>query len=344
MKTLFIVGAGASAEADLPVGSGLKEEIARLLDFGLTAFHLVKGDSTVWGAIGEHCKRAEESDLGPYLRASHHIRDAMPQATSIDAFIDAHSGNKRIELCGKLGIARSILKAEKDSWLHFDDANPNTLLDFGRAENKWFNRCFQRLNCQRTDLQERLTDFSFIVFNYDRCIEHFWFHALRNYYEMEPPEAAELMKRVRIYHPYGFVGSLPWENKPNRVRFGADPGPTQLLDLSDEIKTYSESTALDSRLAEIRNEVVQADQVVFLGFAFHRLNMELITPTQEDYGELAKLDKTYFATAHGMSNPNRGAIETHLINSSLGHVKAAKVNNNIKCAQLFNEYSWELTS
>ena len=56
MKTLFIVGAGASEEAGLPVGGELKNQIAGLLNFDHDAFsRVVKGDSTVWGAIREHC-------------------------------------------------------------------------------------------------------------------------------------------------------------------------------------------------------------------------------------------------------------------------------------------------
>jgi hypothetical protein len=66
--------------------------------------------------------------------------------------------------------------------------------------------------CGEEGLRDRLANLVLIIFNYDRCIEHYLFHSLVNYHEMSREQAAELMAGVRIYHPYGKVGNLPWEN------------------------------------------------------------------------------------------------------------------------------------
>jgi hypothetical protein len=47
------------------------------------------------------------------------------------------------------------------------------------------------------------TSVSFIVFNYDRCLEQFLFHALQKLYGLESQEAFAMLTDLRIIHPYG---------------------------------------------------------------------------------------------------------------------------------------------
>ena len=50
---------------------------------------------------------------------------------------------------------------------------------------------------------------SFIVFNYDRCIEHFLLFVLQNAYGISDREAGKiLVEKLRIIHPYGVVGDI----------------------------------------------------------------------------------------------------------------------------------------
>ena len=125
---------------------------------------------------------------------------------SIDSFIDAHRGNKEIELSGKLAIVRSILQAEKSSKLSLN--LPNTYKDnslyFVPLEDTWFNVFWQRIseNCQAEGLGERLSSIVLIVFNYDRCIEHFLYHSIQNYYGLSADDAASLVNAMEIFHPY----------------------------------------------------------------------------------------------------------------------------------------------
>jgi len=107
-KTVFIIGAGGSKEAGLPIGSELKTEIAKALDIRFKDLaRMVSGDNCIFEAFFL-AKVANDQDPNAPLRslqqAGWHIRDAMPQAISIDNFIDTHSENKHIELCGKLAI------------------------------------------------------------------------------------------------------------------------------------------------------------------------------------------------------------------------------------------------
>src|SRR5208283_2204305 len=107
-KTVMVVGAGASAEVNLPVGKGLKEGIARLLRFEQDGFGRPTGDRIILSALGQHSghPRLDHGDMLAYFDAAAAIREAMPQAISMDHFVDAHNGDDKIELCSKLAITR----------------------------------------------------------------------------------------------------------------------------------------------------------------------------------------------------------------------------------------------
>lgn len=174
-----------------------------------------------------------------------------------------------------------------------------------------------------------------IIFNYDRCIEHFLYHALQNYYKVSESEAAEIVNHINIYHPYGKVGFLPWDNLSDSMDFGADPTPDNLLQLVQKIKTFTEGTDPgSSEIKEIRNHLSRANRLVFIGFAFHKLNMQLIKPKNVDGGKTSK--PKCFATTYMISESDKEVIRSQ-INSTL----SAKLNINMvnkSCGDFFNEF------
>jgi hypothetical protein len=115
-NTVFVIGAGASKEANLPTGYELKSKISKLLDIRFShGYQQTSGDYVITDALRRLVLNSDgrSGDINPYLHEAWHIRDALPQAISIDNFIDAHRDNDKIALCGKLAIVRSILDAEK---------------------------------------------------------------------------------------------------------------------------------------------------------------------------------------------------------------------------------------
>ena len=122
-KTLIVVGAGASKEARLPTGNELTATIASKIDIRFSEFSgQSSGDHEITAALKSHATDVDRQPgvINPYLHACRRIRDAMPQAISIDSFIEDHQGDEKIELCGKLAIVQSILEAERKSFLFFD--------------------------------------------------------------------------------------------------------------------------------------------------------------------------------------------------------------------------------
>ncbi|MFH1819046.1 MAG: hypothetical protein ABIK08_13030 [Pseudomonadota bacterium] len=339
-KTVMVIGAGASNEAGLPTGHELKSKITSLLDFQFDFGQIKKGDSSINEALRIHLKNSDRDELARYARAAWHVRDAMPQAISIDNFIDAHGGDKKIELCGKLAIVRSILQAERHSLLYFDRVRSDRPHpDYKRLEDTWYNKFFQLLteNCRVDDLFNRMERVALIVFNYDRCIEQFLFHALQNYYKISEKEAAELVNRLEIYHPYGKVGFMPWQRAGEAIEFGMEPSSSQLLSLAAQIKTFTEGTdPTSSEVTSIRRSLLDSNIVVFLGFAFHRLNLELIAPKLD--GAVEHKSAACFATAKGISSSDCKSLENELREIFGFHQHKLNIRNDLVCKGLFQEY------
>src|SRR4051794_12811903 len=119
---LFVIGADASQEAELPTGSGIKKDIAlRLRINALYYSRKFDGDYVIYEALRHKVMYNPDTRGGieTYLAAAKQINQAMLISRSIDNFIDNHRGNDRIELCAKLAITQSILAAERNSKLYF---------------------------------------------------------------------------------------------------------------------------------------------------------------------------------------------------------------------------------
>jgi len=338
-QTVFVIGAGASKEVNLPTGYELKQSISSLLDITFDYTQQKSGDPQIVSALRAIVKKpdGQRGDIKPYLHEAWHIRDALPLAISIDNFIDSQRGNEKISVCGKLAIVKSILVAERSSNLFFDKFGRNPGLNYTVLGKTWYLPFFQLLteNCEVNDLEERFKSISLIIFNYDRCIEHFLYNALQNYYRISENEAAELIKLIRIYHPYGSVGSLPWNISNGAVDFGAEFNVDQLLKLTQQIKTFTEGTDPESSdIMDIKEHTHTAKKIVFLGFAFHKLNMELIAPNKS--GKKKTITPRCFATTFGISESDKEVIEEQ-INQLYGAPTDVRMAN-LECGKFFTEF------
>jgi hypothetical protein len=149
--------------------------------------------------------------------------------------------------------------------------------------------------------------------------------------------AERVVRSIEIYHPYGTVGYLPWQQANGAADFGADPHANQLLDLASQIKTFAEGTDPNaSQVVAIRQKLIEANIIIFLGFAFHRMNLELLRPTDSPAAELQPAE--YFATAHGISSNDCEIIKSDLANLRGIEPKSMNLRNDLACNQLLQEY------
>lgn len=200
----------------------------------------------------------------------------MSQAISIDNYLHTHSEERKIVLMGKLAIAASILEAEAACAIRVE---PHGEIKFGALTQTWHATFFRMLteDVKKDAVEDIFENIVFVSFNYDRCIEHYIAEALRNYFLMPRVDAQKLALKLKVIHPYGQVGKLPWQvRNDGGVPFGLNYSPQILPSISDEIRTFTEQVEDDGRLVEMRSVLTEAEQIVCLGFSYGRMNLELL--------------------------------------------------------------------
>lgn len=347
---VLIVGAGASSEVGLPVGSDLIKQIAASLDFQTDHYGNRNssngGSDEIYSSIKqlaqlENTDSSRAPNLYPYLKASKQITDAMPLAPSIDNFINSHQSDTMIAVCGKLAIASCILKAESKSSLYVDPGNIGNKLKAKSSSPSWFNTFFKLLNtdCSFSKISDRLSKISIINFNYDRCIEHYLFHTLQIFYDIDAVQAAQAIAHLDIYHPYGTVGKLPWESQTDGIEFGAKPTAQKLIAVAKQIRTFTEGIDTStSDILNIRKTVANTNRIAFLGFAFHPLNLNLLfSDTKHSLGSTSL--SSIYATAYGISDSDVMHIKNELSKATGAFDSNINLRNGFTCSKLFDEYT-----
>jgi hypothetical protein len=255
-RTLFVIGAGASQELKMPVGTELAKAIYKKLDFQRHQGGSVSAEDHAFLQELKDTYRLRPND---WFAASRLIHNGILLTHSVDEFLEIHQENALVKAIGKAAIVKCIVEAERSSNLqpHRTDFDVLTL------ENTWHIRFWRQL-VQGVKLRQIFDNVSFIVFNYDRCLEYFLLHALQNLFDISEEDAYSILDDLTIIHPFGDIGPL------KKVPFGAPDNldDTQFIPISDAIQTYTEAEA-GSKHNEIQGEIARAQCFVFLGFAFH---------------------------------------------------------------------------
>ena len=124
------------------------------------------------------------------------------------------------------------------------------------------------------------------------------------------------------------------------VRFGAEPSAEELLSVSTKILTFTEGTdAKESEIMAIRKKVSESNMFVFLGFAYHRLNLDLLfsQPCKGNYA------RHCYATAYGFSDSDTQVVSNGLSTLINMPSRYIKIRNDLKCNEFLQEYSRSLS-
>lgn len=334
-KTVFVVGAGASAEVGLPVGSGLMGQIRDSLVLRSHSERSVR-ENEILDALDQHSQRSGHISFGDYREAARIIHEAMPLANSIDNFIDNHRGDEAIEVCAKLAIFQCIIHAERASTLYQPKSTVSTL-PFANSQHTWFNLFFRLIseNVGKDTVQSIFENVSIICFNYDRCIEHYLFHSLKTAYILSDKEALEIMDTLIIRHPYGSLGLLPWKNRDDGIGFGAVEGCSPLVNVFPRIRTFTQEFEDKARLDEMRSLCEEAERIVFLGFAYHEMNLKLLGP-------VVGPKKGLMGTILGISAPNYEVVRSQVRDCITSEMYFEHFQR-VPCRQLLDDYSKVIT-
>ena len=335
-KTVFIVGAGASAEFDLPVGNALAKTISTKMDIRFEhGFRPIGGGDL---QLFEQITNQKRNYANEFQNSAWLIRDGILLSRSIDDFLDLHRNDPRVNLYGKAAIVQCILEAERGSKLYFGTNSQSDNFSPAKFSDTWLVKFMQMLTpgIPRENVRQIFDNVSFIVFNYDRCIEFFLLNALRTVYGIPEQEAQAALDDLDIIHPYGVIDIS--------VQFGATRA--NWVALSQGIKTYTEQIGSGEMTSRIAGIIDGADHIVFLGFAYHDQNMLLLKPPkQAEEGA----SKQIFGTAYGMSEFDVNVTSYQIVpwftkRNVMGYRETMiKIENKLKSADLFDHYAKSLT-
>lgn len=331
-RTLFVLGAGASKEVGLPVGVELAQEIRKKMDirFERGFDPIGDGDFDLFSQV-IHNRRDEAQS---FQDAAWLIRDGLAFSQSIDDFLDQHRTNEYVNLYGKAAIVKTVLEAEQKSDLFVPGHGLAGSFNPDKCANTWFVKFMYMLGrgVPKEDVRQIFDNVRFIIFNYDRCVEHFLLNALQKAYGINNREAQDIADDLSIIHPYGVVGDVP---------FGATRA--NYVQLADGIKTYTEQVSASDAASQIRTEVGRADCIVFLGFSYLSQNIAILQPNEPGKR------KPIFGTAFNMSDADVDVVSNNLVRffnpvPSLQERKVLlRLENRLKCADLFDHYARSLS-
>lgn len=281
LKT-FIVGAGASAEFNLPTGRQLVSQIEDLCSFNVGDFgDVISGDVMMRRAF-EILPKADGKRWNTSFLAdvASKVRQNMGLAPSIDNFLESKRGIEGWSEVGKLAIARAILKEERASKLWFEDNNIRNLPSFAQFPQNWLTELFRILVAQKgkDEFCEALAACRFVTFNYDRVIQQFFHQAVRSYFGLDIEASDSLCRKcLNIVHVYGGLGEVSCHDARN---FGQVDNVQYLVSAAGRIKTFTEGVDGIEKISIAREWISETNALIFVGFGFLPLNLQVLAPNK----------------------------------------------------------------
>jgi len=301
--TVFVIGAGASVEYGLPLGSTLKERIASAVRYRFKEDGLVQdGDESLLNAIKQQFNN-EKATVDLYIAAGRELAASMPIHASIDEALYYWSANREAVQLGKIAIAKQILETERNSSLC--ENRETGRVDVPRGGWIWpFLSMTVGSDLTREQAEQAFANVTLINFNYDRTVEQYLYWALQQYGQLSADVAANAVTSLKQIRPYGFIGNLPWQENPGPP-FGGSKGGDDLFSVAKSIRTYTEQQ-YEGTDQKIDQALDSARLVIFLGFGYHPQNMGLLKPVP---GKTYPKIHTVIATAMGVPAEDHGMLE-----------------------------------
>jgi hypothetical protein len=182
------------------------------------------------------------------------------------------------------------------------------LFDADRSRS-WLHILWQRMIDDCTTVDDLpVNDVSFIVFNYDRCVEHFLTVAIAERFGLTPEVAWEKVRQIPIVHPHGVIAHYSPSEGHRRAMgathacFGSVTSGTSKESSPQTLRLYWEgSTDNDAGDRKKANDILTAaNTAYFLGFGFIKQNIiRVLSSLSSNRG------CTLYATCLGMTNAEK---------------------------------------
>lgn len=302
-----------------------------MVNFAFEFNELKRGDKSLWDSIRRH---APQDTWGPTIDAGRSLATRTGTSTSIDDLLHRHGFDASLVAIGKMAIAARILRGERESSLFAAYGGPPK---WERVEKDWLTDLFVQLAEGVTDehVEGLFKNLSVLTFNYDRVLEHHWFHTVQRAYDCDAERARVVMSGLEVHHAYGRLGPLPWERSVNgRIEFGAPAEAIDLQATSTQIRTFTEREDEPGTYFPWTQALMEAEQVIFMGFGFHRQNIDLLRmPGPPQFSQIT-------SSTLGLSRPDFVSVTQDL--KALWNCDVPINFNDITCPALVARYgrSW----
>ena len=304
---VLVVGAGASSELKLPLGSQLRNLIAGDVNLRFNHGRHESGSAELMDAL----RRIVSSDhLSAMTQAGRRLSPTMIAQPSVDEALFYFAGDADVVNLGKIAIANRILLAERGSELPAWDDYEGTR-KFPAQNGQWLFLLFSLLvrGTRRAGERSFFENLTVINFNYDRTLEQYFFLALQRNADLSREEAIAAMRGIRQLKPYGSLGPLDWQTDPGIPYGAAEAGHAAAA--SSNIRTFTEQFDNDQMRSEIADSLGQAELIIFLGFGYHHQNMEILQrPKKSTVNQTALV----LATTLGLHEANNDGIRRSISN------------------------------
>lgn len=288
MKTLFILGAGASKPYGFPLGSELREWAIRNVETVFLSNTYLKGLWTSTNTLKAFSIGFEKSNTN-----------------SIDLYL---SRNTEFELIGKAVIVHKIIECEKRGFSYIEEKGDDWYFYF-------YNRITEGIE-DKTKLSGIFDDYMFVTFNYDRSFEAYMAESIFYSFFSKDPIHDEvdftLIPQIDIIHAYGSIGTYPEKPYSSNVSY---------IPQVDEKGINSLRTLYSERGVnkEINDKIKCADRIFFLGFGYLLENMEKLGIEKSILS-----NKCIYGTAYGNLDAEIRKIERYFEGSKEYHIEKVK--------------------
>lgn len=271
----FIVGAGASADYGLPLGKDLLR-VARQANPGSELYQLLIAAGVNVSALNgvlEDLRRHAAESIDEYMFT-------RPGKADVDRVC-------RMLIAGGLGIrmAESTARASapKEDWLAYIGAE---LRNGARS----FAECVEANRVQ------------FVTFNFDSVIEERLAANLASFLDFD---AGRLAHVVPVHHVHGRLPYPPTVTMTGRYPQHFHPEWLDWIHQAAKSVNVIVDDIHGDVLTQARNAISSAAVVCFLGFSYHRINVQRLLP-------LAGNDRDVYGTTVGLEDGERLRLENRL--------------------------------
>ncbi len=246
-KTVFVLGAGASKPFGLPLGIELKNLVLQNYSPNTPdsqhRAHLFNTTDFTERHLSEFIEALRYSGL-----------------LSVDAFLERRPEFMPI---GKATMAIELLLKEHHNNLWTEGSN-------------WLLYLYSAMIGNSLD-QFAKNSVSFVTFNYDRSVEHFFSTSLANSFGRRMEDVKQILDQIPIIHLHGRLGHLPWQVSSPSVEYGKTTVDKLTMEIFlREIKIVHEdiTDGRDKDFLRAKQLLAEAKRVYLLGFGFGALNIE----------------------------------------------------------------------